>query len=155
MGQGGGVDAIKKAADLLSNAKFPVILSGAGVVIGGAIEDCKKLAEKLDAPVCSGYQHNDSFPGSHPLAAGPLGYNGSKAGMELISKADVVLALGTRLNPFSTLPGYGLDYYPKNVKLIQVDINEARIGLTKPVEVGICGDAKLVSQQILAQLSPT
>ena len=153
--QAGGVDAIKKAADLLSNAKFPVILSGAGVVIGGAIEDCKKLAEKLDAPVCSGYQHNDSFPGSHPLAAGPLGYNGSKAGMELIQKADVVLALGTRLNPFSTLPGYGMDYWPKDASIIQVDMNSDRIGLTKKVSVGICGDAKLVSQQILAQLSPT
>jgi sulfoacetaldehyde acetyltransferase len=153
--QAGGVDAIKKAADLLSNAKFPVILSGAGVVIGGAIEDCKKLAEKLDAPVCSGYQHNDSFPGSHPLAAGPLGYNGSKAGMELIQKADVVLALGTRLNPFSTLPGYGMDYWPKDASIIQVDMNSDRIGLTKKVTVGICGDAKLVSQQILAQLSPT
>jgi len=153
--QAGGVDAIKKAAELLSNAKFPVILSGAGVVIGGAIEDCKKLAEKLDAPVCSGYQHNDSFPGSHPLAAGPLGYNGSKAGMELIQKADVVLALGTRLNPFSTLPGYGMDYWPKDASIIQVDMNSDRIGLTKKVTVGICGDAKLVSQQILAQLSPT
>ncbi len=153
--QAGGVDAIKKAADLLSNAKFPVILSGAGVVIGGAIEDCKKLAEKLDAPVCSGYQHNDSFPGSHPLAAGPLGYNGSQAGMELIKQADVVLALGTRLNPFSTLPGYGMDYWPKDASIIQVDMNSDRIGLTKKVTVGICGDAKLVSQQLLAKLAPT
>jgi len=151
--QAGGVDAIKKAAKLLSDAKFPVILSGAGVVIGGAIEDCKKLAEKLDAPVCSGYQHNDSFPGSHPLAAGPLGYNGSKAGMELIQKADVVLALGTRLNPFSTLPGYGMDYWPKDASIIQVDMNSDRIGLTKKVTVGICGDAKLVAQQLLTQLS--
>ena len=152
-GQAGGVDAISKAAKLLSDAKFPVILSGAGVVIGNAIEDCKKLAEKLDAPVCSGYQHNDSFPGSHPLAAGPLGYNGSKAAMELISKADVVLALGTRLNPFSTLPGYGMDYWPKNASIIQVDMNSDRIGLTKKVTVGICGDAKLVAQQLLTQLS--
>ncbi len=151
--QGGGKDAIDRAAKLLSDAKFPVILSGAGVVIGGAIEDCKKLAEKLDAPVCNGYQHNDSFPGSHPLAVGPLGYNGSKAAMELISKADVVLALGTRLNPFSTLPGYGIDYWPKDANIIQVDMNPDRIGLTKKVTVGICGDAKLVSQQILQKLS--
>ncbi len=151
--QGGGEDAIKKAAKLLSEAKFPVILSGAGVVIGDAIEECKKLAEKLDSPVCSGYQHNDSFPGSHPLAVGPLGYNGSKAAMQLISKADVVLALGTRLNPFSTLPGYGLDYWPKDAKIIQVDMNSDRIGLTKKVTVGICGDAKLVSKQILEKLS--
>jgi len=153
--QGGGKDSIDRAAKLLSEAKFPVILSGAGVVIGDAIDDCKKLAEKLDAPVCSGYQHNDSFPGSHPLAAGPLGYNGSKAAMQLISKADVVLALGTRLNPFSTLPGYGIDYWPKNATIIQVDMNPDRIGLTKKVTVGICGDAKLVSQQLLAKLSKT
>ena len=151
--QGGGKDAIDRAAKLLSDAKFPVILSGAGVVIGGAIENCKNLAEKLDAPVCNGYQHNDSFPGSHPLAVGPLGYNGSKAAMELISKADVVLALGTRLNPFSTLPGYGIDYWPKDATIIQVDMNPDRIGLTKKVTVGICGDAKLVSQQILQKLS--
>ena len=149
----GGRGSIKQAAELLSEAKFPVILSGGGVVIGNAIADCAALAEKLDAPVCSGYQHNDSFPGSHPLAVGPLGYNGSKAAMELISKADVVLALGTRLNPFSTLPGYGIDYWPKDAKIIQVDINPDRIGLTKKVSVGICGDAKLVAQDILAALS--
>ncbi len=152
--QAGGASAIDEAAKLLSEAKFPVILSGAGVVIGGAIQDCVKLAEKLDSPVCSGYQHNDSFPGSHPLAVGPLGYNGSKAAMELIAKADVVLALGTRLNPFSTLPGYGIDYWPKQAKIIQVDMNSDRIGLTKKVTVGICGDAKLVAQQLLSKLSP-
>ncbi len=149
----GGTQAIKKAADLLSNAKFPVILSGAGVILADAIDDCKKLAEKLGAPVACGYQHNDSFPGKHPLAVGPLGYNGSKAAMEIISKADVVLALGTRLNPFSTLPGYGIDYWPKNAQVIQVDINSDRIGLTKKISVGICGDAKLVSKQILENLS--
>ena len=132
-----------------------MILSGAGVVLAGAIPECAALAEKLDAPVCNNYQHNDSFPGSHRLAVGPLGYNGSKAAMELIAKADVVLALGTRLNPFSTLPGYGIDYWPKNAKVIQVDINADRIGLTKPVTVGICGDAKLVAKAILAQLSPS
>ena len=151
--QGGGKEAIEKAAKYLSDAKFPVILSGAGVVIGNAIEETKMLAEKLDSPVCSGYQHNDSFPGSHPLAVGPLGYNGSKAAMELISKADVVLALGTRLNPFSTLPGYGIDYWPKDAKIIQVDMNPDRIGLTKKVTVGISGDAKMVASQLLEKLS--
>nr|WP_278525414.1 sulfoacetaldehyde acetyltransferase [Brucella anthropi] len=148
----GGRDAIAEAAKLLTNAKFPVILNGAGVVIGGAIPESIALAERLDAPVCCGYQHNDAFPGTHPLSAGPLGYNGSKAAMELISKADVVLALGTRLNPFSTLPGYGIDYWPKDAKIIQVDINPDRIGLTKKISVGICGDAKQVAQQILDQL---
>ena len=150
----GGDDAIAAAAEMLSNAKFPVMLNGAGVVIGGAIDASMKLAERLDAPVCCGYQHNDAFPGSHPLFAGPLGYNGSKAGMELIAKADVVLALGTRLNPFSTLPGYGIDYWPKNAKIIQVDINPDRIGLTKPVTVGIVGDAKKVATSIMNKLGP-
>jgi sulfoacetaldehyde acetyltransferase len=149
----GGRVAIAEAAKLLSEAAFPVILNGAGVVIGNAIPDSVALAERLDAPVCCGYQHNDAFPGNHPLAVGPLGYNGSKAAMEIIAKADVVLALGTRLNPFSTLPGYGIDYWPKNAKVIQVDINADRIGLTKKVTVGICGDAKQVAQQILEQLT--
>ncbi|WP_114389379.1 sulfoacetaldehyde acetyltransferase [Notoacmeibacter marinus] len=151
----GGEEAVTRAAELLSTAKFPVILSGAGVVLSGAIDAVVDLAERLDAPVCSNYQHNDSFPGSHRLAVGPLGYNGSKAAMELIAKADVVLALGTRLNPFSTLPGYGIDYWPKDAKIIQVDINADRIGLTKKVDVGIEGDAGKVARSILAQLSGT
>jgi sulfoacetaldehyde acetyltransferase len=151
----GGDAALAEAAALLSTAKFPVILNGAGVVLAGAIPASMKLAERLDAPVCVGYQHNDAFPGSHPLFAGPLGYNGSKAAMELIAQADVVLALGTRLNPFSTLPGYGLDYWPKEAKIIQVDLNPARIGLTKQVAVGIVGDAGKVAEGILARLSKT
>ena len=148
----GGEQAINDAAKLLSNAEFPVILNGAGVVLADAINDTAALAERLSAPVCCGYQHNDAFAGNHPLFAGPLGYNGSKAAMELIAKADVVLCLGTRLNPFSTLPGYNIDYWPKNAKIIQVDINPARIGLTKKVTIGIVGDAKKVAKSLLNQL---
>jgi sulfoacetaldehyde acetyltransferase len=152
----GGENAVAKAAEMLSEAKFPVILNGAGVVLAqGGIEASRILAERLDAPVCVGYQHNDAFPGNHPLFAGPLGYNGSKAGMELISKADVVLCLGTRLNPFSTLPGYGIDYWPRDAKIIQVDINADRIGLTKKVTVGIVGDAAKVASAITAKLTAT
>ncbi|WP_306112854.1 MULTISPECIES: sulfoacetaldehyde acetyltransferase [unclassified Roseovarius] len=152
----GGAEAVAEAADLLSNAKNPVILNGAGVVLSkGGIDASMALAERLDAPVCVGYQHNDAFPGSHPLFAGPLGYNGSKAGMQLIKDADVVLCLGTRLNPFSTLPGYGMEYWPADAKIIQVDINPDRIGLTKKVSVGIIGDAAKVANGILGQLSDT
>ena len=143
---------IIQATNLLSKSKFPVILSGAGVVLSNAISECVELAERLDAPVCCGYQHNDSFPGSHPLSSGPLGYNGSKAAMKLISKADVVLALGTRLNPFSTLPCYGIDYWPKDAKIIQVDINPDRIGLTKKITLGISADAKVTINEILNKL---
>ena len=151
----GGRSGIARAADLLSNAKFPVILNGAGVVLSDAIPASAVLAEKLSAPVCCGYQHNDAFPGKHPLSVGPLGYNGSKAAMELIAKADVVLALGTRLNPFSTLPGYGVDYWPAKAEVIQVDINPDRIGLTKKVSVAIQGDAKMVAEQLSEALEPT
>ena len=150
-----GAEALREAAVLLSSAKFPVILNGAGVVLADAIPATVALAERLDAPVCVGYQHNDAFPGSHPLFAGPLGYNGSRAAMELIARADVVLALGTRLNPFSTLPGYGIDYWPKAARIIQVDLNPDRIGLTKSVSVAIAGDAKQTAEGLLAQLSRT
>ncbi|MFZ1469080.1 MAG: sulfoacetaldehyde acetyltransferase [Paracoccaceae bacterium] len=151
----GGSDAMDDAAELLSNARFPVILNGAGVVLSKGIDASIFLAERLEAPVCVGYQHNDAFPGSHPLFAGPLGYNGSKAAMQLIARADVVLALGTRLNPFSTLPGYGLDYWPKDAQIIQVDINTHRIALTKKIEVAIVGDARKVAEGLLSRLSPT
>jgi len=150
----GGENSVSEAARLLSEARNPVILNGAGVVLAeGGIAASMELAERLDAPVCVGYQHNDAFPGSHPLFAGPLGYNGSKAAMELIKEADVVLALGTRLNPFSTLPGYGMEYWPTDAKIIQVDINPDRIGLTKKISVGIIGDATRVAKGILGQLS--
>jgi len=152
----GGGKSVSDAAKLLSEAKNPVILNGAGVVLSkDGISASMKLAERLDAPVCVGYQHNDAFPGNHPLFAGPLGYNGSKAAMQLIKEADVVLCLGTRLNPFSTLPGYGLEYWPSEAKIIQVDINPDRIGLTKKVSIGIVGDAGKVATDIFSQLSKT
>ena len=152
----GGGKSVSDAAKLLSEAKNPVILNGAGVVLSkDGISASMKLAERLDAPVCVGYQHNDAFPGNHPLFAGPLGYNGSKAAMQLINEADVVLCLGTRLNPFSTLPGYGLEYWPSEAKIIQVDINPDRIGLTKKVSIGIVGDAGKVATDIFSQLSET
>jgi sulfoacetaldehyde acetyltransferase len=145
-------EALDRAASLLAEAKNPVIINGAGVVLSGAIEATVALAERLSAPVCCGYQHNDAFPGAHPLHVGPLGYNGSKAAMRLIAQADVVLALGTRLNPFSTLPGYGIDYWPKDARLIQVEIKPERIGLTKRVDVGVVGDARKVAEELLARL---
>ena len=152
----GGGKSVSDAAKLLSESKNPVILNGAGVVLSkDGINASMMLAERLDAPVCVGYQHNDAFPGNHPLFAGPLGYNGSKAAMQLIKEADVVLCLGTRLNPFSTLPGYGLEYWPSEAKIIQVDINPDRIGLTKKVSIGIVGDAGKVATDIFSQLSET
>jgi sulfoacetaldehyde acetyltransferase len=149
----GGEQSLSAAVELLATAKFPVILSGGGVVLGNAVEQCKALAERLGSPVVNGYLRNDSFPASHPLWAGPLGYQGSKAAMKLMAQADVVLALGSRLGPFGTLPQHGLDYWPKDAKIIQVEADHTNLGLVKKIHVGIHGDAKAVAIELTKRLS--
>lgn len=148
----GGNTSLNEATELLSQAKFPVIISGGGVVMADGVEECKALAERLHAPVVNSYLHNDSFPASHPLWCGPLGYQGSKAAMKLLMKADVVLALGSRLGPFGTLPQHGLDYWPTQAKIIQVDADHKMLGLVKKISVGICGDAKDSAVALLDRL---
>jgi len=150
---GGDAKALDEAAKLLAGAKFPVILSGGGVIMGNAMKEAVALAELLHAPVACSYLHNDAFPASHPLWAGPLGYQGSKAAMKLISKADVVLALGTRLGPFGTLPQYGMEYWPKDAKIVQIDADAHMLGLVKPISVGICGDAGAAAAELAKRLS--
>lgn len=148
----GGEKTLDEAAELLSLAEFPVIVSGGGVVNADAMDDCRMLAERLGSPVVNSYLHNDSFPASHPLWCGPLGYQGSKAAMKLIAKADVVLALGTRLGPFGTLPQHGLDYWPERARIIQVDADHKMLGLVRKVSVGICGDAGAAAKSLLHRL---
>ena len=148
----GGEKVLAEAVELLSKAKFPVILSGGGVVMAEAVQDCIALAERLGAPVVNSYLHNDSFPASHDLWCGPLGYQGSKAAMKLISQADVVLALGSRLGPFGTLPQHGMDYWPKEAKIIQVDADHTMLGLVKKISVGICGDAGAAARALTSRL---
>jgi sulfoacetaldehyde acetyltransferase len=149
----GGENSLNEAVKLLASAKFPVILSGGGVVMGDAVEECKALAERLGAPVANGYLRNDSFPASHPLWCGPLGYQGSKAAMKLIAQADVVIALGSRMGPFGTLAQHGLDYWPKNAKIIQVEADHTNLGLVKKISVGIAGDAKAVAKELVRRLA--
>jgi len=149
----GGAKSLDDAADLIAKAEFPVIISGGGVVMADGVEECKALAERLGAPVVNSYLHNDSFPASHPLWTGPLGYQGSKAAMKLISQADVVIALGTRLGPFGTLPQHGMDYWPKNAKIIQIDADHKMLGLVKKINVGICGDAKAAAVALVERLT--
>jgi len=149
----GDATALDEAAALLAAARFPVILAGGGVINAGATAETIALAERLHAPVCNSYLHNDSFPASHPLWCGPLGYQGSKAAMKLIAGADVVLALGTRLGPFGTLPQYGMDYWPANAKIIQVDAEARVLGLVKPISVGIHGDARAAAAALLERLA--
>ncbi len=148
----GGENSLNAAAELLANAKFPVVLAGGGVVMGDAVAECKALAERLGAPVVTGYLRNDAFPASHPLWAGPLGYQGSKAAMKLIAQADVVIALGSRMGPFGTLPQHGMDYWPKDAKIIQVEADHTNLGLVKKITVGIHGDAKAAAKALTARL---
>ncbi len=148
----GGTHSLDEAADLIAQAKFPVIISGGGVVMGDAIEECKALAERLQAPVVNSYLHNDSFPASHPLWCGPLGYQGSKASMKLMAQADVVIALGSRLGPFGTLPQHGMDYWPTEAKIIQIDADHKMLGLVKDISVGICGDAGEAATALVERL---
>ncbi len=148
----GGTDSLNAAADMLATAEFPVIISGGGVVMADAVQECIALAERLGAPVVNSYLHNDSFPASHPQWCGPLGYQGSKAAMKLISQADVVLALGTRLGPFGTLPQHDMDYWPKDAKIIQVDADHKMLGLVKKISVGICGDAGAAADALRERL---
>jgi len=148
----GDAAALDAAAELLCGASFPVIVAGGGVITAGATAEAIELADLLGAAVCNSYLHNDSFPASHPLAAGPLGYQGSKAAMKLIAQADVVLALGTRLGPFGTLPQHGLDYWPKQAKIIQIDSDPRMLGLVKPISVGIQADARAAASALMARL---
>jgi sulfoacetaldehyde acetyltransferase len=148
----GDAAALDGAAALLAAANFPVILAGGGVIAAGATAEAIALADLLGAAVCNSYLHNDSFPATHPLAAGPLGYQGSKAAMKLIAQADVVLALGTRLGPFGTLPQHGLDYWPRQAKIIQIDSDARVLGLVKPISVGIQGDARAAAAALLERL---
>ncbi len=144
--------SLDAAAEILAAARFPVILAGGGVIMADATGETIALAELLGAPVCSSYLHNDSFPASHALAVGPLGNQGSKAAMKLIAQADVVLALGTRLGPFGTLPQHGLDYWPKQAKIIQIDSDPRMLGLVKAISVGIQGDARAAAAALIGRL---
>ncbi len=145
----GGAESLARAVALLADAAFPVIVAGGGVVMADAVDQLRALAEHLQAPVVTSYLHNDAFPADHELYLGPIGYLGSKAAMRVLAQADVVLALGSRLGPFGTLPQYGIDYWPRAAKLIQVDIDHRRLGLVKPVDVPVLGDARAAAVALL------
>lgn len=148
----GSIDSLKRAVELLATAKKPVIISGRGVVDTDSIDIVAQIAELLTAPVTCTYLHNDAFPYSHPLALGPIGYMGSKAAMNTVAEADVMLAIGTRLSVFGTTPQYDINYFPETAKIIQIDLNPLNIARTHPVEVGIIADAKAAAVEILAML---
>lgn len=150
----GSSEDLQEAAKLIAGAKNPVLLVGGGVTMSeGGVEQARLLAEQLQIPVCTTYLHNDAFLSEHPLMCGPLGYLGHQTAMNVIQDADVVLALGTRISPFGTNPQYGIDYWPHHAKVIQVDADHRRVGLCKPVDVGVCGDAGAFARELRGVLS--
>jgi len=153
-GPGSDVD-LEEAARMLAGAAFPVVLAGGGVSMANGVEETRLLAEYLTAPVVASYLHNDTFPADHNLSVGPIGYCGSKAAMRTISKADVILALGCRLGPFGTLPQYGMEYWPRGARIIQVDIDHRQLGMSRRINLAVAADAKAFARHLLLKLQAT
>jgi sulfoacetaldehyde acetyltransferase len=148
----GDPEALDRAAEVLAAAQNTAIIAGAGVVDSDGVAEVRRLARLLSAPVATTYLHADAYPGADELAVGPIGYQGSKAAMSLLSKADVILAVGTRLSGFGTLPQYGFDYFPKGATIVQIDIDHRQIGRAKKIGVGIIGDAKAAAAALAERL---
>lgn len=142
--------AIQQAVTLLAQAQRPLLLAGGGVVDSEAGTDAVALAELLDMALVPAYGHNDAVPNSHRLYVGTPGRRGSGETAEAIHRADVILALGTRLNQLTTFWDYSV--INPQTRIVQVNIDLQEIGRNYPVAVGIAGDAKAVAQQLRAAL---
>ena len=142
--------AIELAMSILAEAERPLLLAGGGIIDSEASDDAVELAEHMDMALVPSYGHNDAVPNSHPLYIGPPGGRGSGEAAEAIDRADVILALGTRLSQSTTSWNYSV--INPRTRIIQVDIDPSEIGRNYPVAVGIVGDAKAVAQQLLEAL---
>ncbi len=137
--------AIQQAAQLLLQAKRPVIVAGGGVILSRAEDELLALAEHVGACVVSTMQGKSAFPEQHPLYAWHMGTNATTCGNYMTVNADVILAVGVRFADkaaCSYRPGESFSIPP--TRLIHVDIDPFEIGKNYPVEVGIVGDAKAV-----------
>ncbi len=145
----GNLKQIKKAADMLLEARRPIILSGGGVIISNASRELLQLAELLGAPVTTSLMGKGSFPESHPLALGMIGMHGRKAGNYAINDADVIMAIGCRFSDRTT--GMVSCFAPE-ARIIHVDIDPAEIGKNVRVDLPVVGDAKLILKDLLKVL---
>ncbi|MDT3437290.1 thiamine pyrophosphate-binding protein [Haloarcula sp. 1CSR25-25] len=146
---GGDPDTVSEAADLLAEADRPVIVPGGGTMLAEAWDEVQELAEHLQAPVIPTFQSRGIIPEDHELFVGNAGWIGSSAGNELAANADVILAVGCRFTDMHTSSfEEGVSFEIPPSKLIHVDIDPQEIGKNYPVEVGIQGDAKVVTRQI-------
>lgn len=149
----GDPELIKKVANLLKEAKRPVLLLGGGVVTSEAYEEIRELAEKIGAAVVVTMMGKDTFPNDHPLFAWSTGSKGTTVGLKMTSTADVLLAVGCRFAD-QTASSYknGVSFSIPPTKLIQIDIDPHEIGKNYPVSAGIIGDAKACLRQIIDEL---
>jgi len=146
---GGDPDTVSDAADLLAEADRPVIVPGGGTMLAEAWDEVQELAEHLQAPVIPTFQSRGIIPEDHELFVGNAGWIGSSAGNELAANADVILAVGCRFTDMHTSSfEEGVSFEIPPSKLVHVDIDPQEIGKNYPVEVGIQGDAKVVTRQI-------
>ena len=143
----GDAQAIQRAVALLAQAQRPLLLVGGGVVDAEASTETVALAELLDMALVPSYGHTDAVPNSHPLYVGPPGGRGAGEAAEALHRADVILALGTRLNQATTHWNYRV--INRETQIIQVDIDAQEIGRNYPVAVGITGDARAVAEQLI------
>lgn len=150
---GGDPQTVSEAVDLLEDAERPVIVPGGGTILSEAWDEVCELAEFLQAPVIPTFQGKGVIPEDHDLFVGYAGWIGSTAGNELASNADAILALGCRFSDLHTSsfePGVSFEIPPS--KLIHVDIDPDEIGKNYPVDVGIQGDARVVTAQLHNEL---
>ena len=141
---------LRQAADLLKNAKRPIIIAGGGINQSDAAQQVVDLAELISAPMITSYGRNDAVPNSHPLYVGPLGRAGALEAGEICSQADVILAAGTRLSNFTSF--YDNRYIRADARIIQIEIDETELGRNYPIAVGIQGDAGAALQGVLNAL---
>jgi acetolactate synthase-1/2/3 large subunit/sulfoacetaldehyde acetyltransferase len=149
----GDAEAIRRAVTILTQAQRPLLLVGGGVIDAGASKEAVALAELLDMALVPSYGHTDAIPNSHRLYVGPPGGRGSGEAAEALHRADVILALGTRLNQPTTFWDYRV--INRETRIVQVDIDAQEIGRNYPVAVGITGDARAVAEQLCRALRET
>lgn len=137
----GNIKQIKKARDLIKQAKKPMILAGAGVIISNACCELKTLANTINAPVMTSLLGKGAFDETDDLALGMLGMHGRKVSNDYINESDLLIAIGVR---FSDRTTGRLDSFVPDTKVIHIDIDPAEIGKNVDVDLPIVGDAKNV-----------
>jgi acetolactate synthase I/II/III large subunit len=141
---------IRKAAQFINRAECPVIISGRGVIISGAYQELKELAEKAQIPVITTLLGTSSFPENHMLSLGMLGMHGLAYANMAVSNADLVIAIGMRFDDRAT--GVVSGFAPK-ASIIHIDIDPAEIGKNVRVDVPIVGDVKNVLRELNKQVT--